>query len=368
MGTLKRTIVAIGLILTATGALARDLVQQPLDVARAQAIDTAMAEVMSDQNLVGVAIGVLQQGQIVYLQSYGDADREGKTPVTLESRFNWASNSKPVAAVLAMQLVEAKLLDLDQDVRNYVPEFPDKGTIITTRQLLCHQSGIPHYANGKIIPTIRKYQESDPYTNPVLALDKFNRSPLVFPPGSESSYSSYAYILLSAVIERAGQQPFSQQLESRITTPLAMTSFEPDTGKNANLVKGYVLAGDQVCPAIDEPQYWKHGAGGYCSDIGDFALWAQALLNHKLVDAETERMMWTAQSTSDGTPTRYGLGFVVEQEQRDLKVFHNGSQPEVKTRMVLYPAARDGVVVMSNSSYADIGKVSTAIDTALRGK
>jgi len=94
-----------------------------------------------------------------------------------------------------MQLIEKKKLNLDTDVRKCVPEFPETGHVITTRHLLCHQSEIPHYANGKIVPTVRKYDEADPFSQPVLALDKFNQSPLIFSPGKKVDYSPYAYIL-----------------------------------------------------------------------------------------------------------------------------------------------------------------------------
>ena len=167
---------------------------------QAEAVDEGVQAEMERQKLVGVAVGVIREGEIVYLQGYGLADRELGVKVTQQTVFNWASNSKPLAAVLAMQLVEAKKLDLEADVRQYVPEFPAKGQTITTRHLLCHQSGIPHYSNGLIVPTPGRYRTRLPFLDPLLALDHFRASPLLFKPGEKDSYSSYAYILLSAVV------------------------------------------------------------------------------------------------------------------------------------------------------------------------
>lgn len=118
----------------------------------AAAVDEAVVEQIKEQGLVGVAVGLLYEGEIVYLKGYGLADRERHMPVTTATVFNWASNSKPLCAVAAMQLVEQDRLDLDADVRSYVPEFPDHGRQITMCELLCHQSGIPHYSNGRIVP------------------------------------------------------------------------------------------------------------------------------------------------------------------------------------------------------------------------
>ncbi|MBC8114376.1 MAG: beta-lactamase family protein, partial [Candidatus Saccharimonas sp.] len=290
----RLSLLGVGLLAMASKLVAHDVIENSLPAAKARGVDQAVQAVVAEQKLVGVAIGILQQGRVVYVKGYGDANREQGVPVSTETVFNWASNSKPVAAVLAMQLVEKKKLDLNADVRKYVPEFPDKGTVITTRHLLCHQSGIPHYANGKIVPTVRNYDVADPFSQPVLALDKFNQSPLIFSPGEKVSYSSHAYILLSAVIERAGEQSLAEQLQSRIAQPLKMTSFAPDTGgDNPEFVVGYAKKGETIARSIDEPQYWKHGAGAYRSSITDFARWAEALLNRRLVSQQTEAAMWT---------------------------------------------------------------------------
>lgn len=339
--------------------------------AKAEAVDKAVKEEMEKQALVGVAVGIIQNGKIVYLQGYGSADSAKKTPVTAESVFNWASNSKPLAAVLAMQLVEKKQLDLDADVRKYVPEFPDKKTKISTRHLLSHQSGIPHYSNGKVVPVERKYDVRDPFSNPVLALDKFADSPLLFDPGEKVSYSTYAYILLSAVVQKAGKEPFQKQITDRVVKPLGLASFEYDTpAAKATWVTGYTKGKDgKVVPVADYAHDWKHGGGAFKSNVRDFARWGEALINRELVSEATEKDMWEPQQTTDSKLTTWGLGFVVEKGPREQpKISHNGKQDEATTRLVIYPKDRHGVVVMCNCEFADLGKVSSAVYTALSGK
>ena len=153
----------------------------PLKVA--ELVDKAVVEEMQRQALVGAAIGVIAGGEIVYLKGYGLADRASSVPVTRKTLFRWASISKSVTSVAAMQLYEKGLLDLGKDVRTYVPEFPDKKTVITTRDLLCHQGGIVHYTNGKLIRTRREYKNENPFESVILALDTFKESPLVNQPG-----------------------------------------------------------------------------------------------------------------------------------------------------------------------------------------
>lgn len=343
-------------------------IAKPLSPAQAAAVDQAVEAEIAKQQLVGVAVGILRDGQIAYVKGYGLADREQKTPVTTETEFNWASNSKPLAAVAAMQLVDEKKLDLDADVRTLVPEFPDPGAVITCRHLSCHQSGIVHYDNGRVVPTVKRYDSDLPFLDPVVALDKFNKSPLLFQPGAKTSYSSHAYILLSAVIQRAGKADFHQQIEERIAKPLKMTRLERDfsTRGQPNWSAGYTKSKDAIVATPEEAHYWKHGAGGYKSNIEDFARWAEGLLNHRLVSEETTLRMWTPQKNAAGEPTTWGLGFTVETQNNTLKVSHNGSQPESTTRMVLYPRARHGMVVMTNCQYAKVGDISTAVYAALK--
>jgi CubicO group peptidase (beta-lactamase class C family) len=364
---MRRTSFRLAMVLFLSAASLPLAAQTPrgLAPAKAAAVDAAVEAEMAEQQVVGVAVGIIRDGEIRYLKGYGKADREQGTPVTAQTVFNWASNSKPLAAVAAMQLVEQKLLDLDADVRTYVPEFPDKQEIITARRLLCHQSGIPHYSNGQVIATNRQHKGELPFMDPLIALNKFMESPLLFKPGEKTSYSTYAYILLSAVIQSAGKAPFTTQVQERIASPLGMNSLQFDVeAPQPNWATGYVKRQEQIVPAPPEAHYWKHGGGGYKSNIGDFARWAQALLNHKLLSADAEQQIWTPQNLSSGEATTWGLGFTVE-DDGGLKVSHGGKQPEATSRMVIYPQRRHGVVVMCNCDFANIAKFSTAIYAAL---
>jgi serine beta-lactamase-like protein LACTB, mitochondrial len=347
----------------------------------ATAVDAAVQAEMARQEAIGVAVGVIRDGRIVYLKGYGQADREREIPVTTKTVFNWASNSKPVGAVLAMQLVKAGKLDLDADVRNYVPEFPDKGKKITCRDLLCHQSGIPHYSNGLVLVTRRRYDSKRPFLDPMNALDKFKDSPLLFEPGEKFSYTTYGYILLSAVIQQAGKESLAEQLRKRIKEPFGLKSLEldmPYTGqklwaagyKKPEEERGKTEEQDtnqELVTTHEEGHYWKAAGGAYKSDITDFAKWAQLLMGPRLLSDATKERMWTAQPTSDGKATEYGLGFRIAKRDGRLLVGHNGGQDEVRTRMVFDPERRNGVVVMCNCDFVNIDQMEQAISDIWEG-
>lgn len=332
----------------------------------AKHVDHAMRDEMAGQELVGLAVGIIQDGQIAYLKGYGLADREQHVPVTRQTMFRWASISKSITAVAAMQLWERGKLNLDRDVRRYVPEFPDKGTPIRVRHLLCHQGGIVHYTNGKVIRIKRDYPVAHPFENVIYALDTFRESPLVNEPGEKYSYTTHGYILLSAVVERAGKQKFAHQVRDRIAKPLKLATLQPDYQweEIPHRAVGYRQRGGQVEVSTNTDVSWKLGGGGFISNIDDLAKFAAGLLNHRLVKPATRQKMWARQMTSGGEQTKYALGFSFN-HYRDGElhtwsangtgieiVGHSGSQEKTKTWMALSPQKKLGVVVMSNSEYA----------------
>jgi len=332
-------------------------------------VDDAVIQQMKQQGIVGVAVGIIRDSKIVYTNGYGYSNVQKQNPVTSASVFNWASNSKPVIAVAAMQLVQMDQLNLDAPINKYLPKLPDHFSKITTRQLLCHQSGIPHYSNGRIVSsdrTITARQELDPYNS----IHRFVLSPLIFEPGSKTDYSSYAYVLLSAVVQSAGKFKLDKQLSERIGQPLDMRSFQIDVPFKAqkDWATGYKISNGLPEPIKDYAHFWKHGAGGYKSDVRDFAKFANALANKQLINEKTTSAMWTNQNTVDGAKSKYGLGVVVEGEGRSLKISHNGSQDETRTRMVIYPNLGHGIVVMCNTQGAEPGRISPAIYSAMNSR
>ncbi|MGI9519644.1 MAG: serine hydrolase domain-containing protein, partial [Pirellulaceae bacterium] len=315
--------------------------------------------------LVGICVGIIHDHQVVYSQGFGNENLAEEIPATTDTMYRWASVSKPVTAVAAMQLVEQGKLKLDDDVRDYVPEFPEQGHTITVRDLMCHQSGIVHYSNGKVIRTKREYDVENPFESVILALDTFRESPLVHPPCEQYSYSTHAYILLSAVVERAGEEQFYEQVKQRICQPLDLDSLQPDYQwlEIPNRAVGYRLGriSGKHRRSSNTDVSWKLGGGGFISTIDDMAGFACGLMSDELLTNESLQQMWTAQSLSDGSDTNVGLGFFIGDQDGQLVVSHNGSQEKTRTRMMIYPESGRGIVIMTNSQHANPGQITNAI-------
>jgi CubicO group peptidase (beta-lactamase class C family) len=277
--------------------------------------------------------------------------------------FRWASISKPVAAVAAMQLALAEKLDLDRDVRSYVPEFPEKPWPITARQLLCHQGGVVHYTNGKVVRTKTQYDRVHPFADSVVALDMFKESDLVAEPGTTFSYTTHGYMLLGAVVQRAGEAPFAEQVRRRIAEPARMTTFQPDYQwvEIPHRAVGYRKLGDAVSPTTNTDVSWKLPGGGFISTVGDLARFTTALMDDTLLPAEARERMWTNQERRDGKSTGYGLGFGVSVVDGKRRVAHSGSQEKTRTLMQFFPDERIAVVLMTNSEWAKLDPLAAAL-------
>lgn len=346
-------------------SLAPAYAQESSDRVDFQKVDEAIQLEMTRQSLVGVSIGIVRNNTILYTKGYGAANRESNTPMTSKSVVNWASCSKPLAATIAMQLVQEGKLDLDQPIVRYLPKLPQPLQNITARQLLCHQSGVPHYANGFIFPG--KYPDSsDDKLDPLHSLARFLNCRLIFEPGTKMEYSSYAYILLSAVLQSAGGAPLQTQVDTRIAKPLGLASFQLDLEANGqpDWTIGYRVVGDTIKKQPEVAHFWKHGAGGYKSNVEDFARFTLAMMQYELISRETSQAMWTIQKLQDDSETTYGLGVRVDGSGQMLRVWHNGSQEETKTQLVFFPEQKYGVVVMCNTYDCNTAQLISAINKA----
>ncbi len=330
----------------------------------AEQVRALLEKQQADQSLVGLAAAVVVDDVIIeyYL---GHEDLEEEVRVSKDTLFRWASISKPVTSIAAMQLVEKGQLDLDADVRRHVTEFPEKPWPVTSRQLMQHRGGIVHYTNGKVIRTQREYESEHPFADTVLALDKFRESPLIAEPDTLYAYSTHGYMLLGAVVQRAGKAPFHAQVQERIAGPLGMTTFRPDYQWEPmeHRAVGYFRLREKVLRTRNTDVSWKLPGGGFLSTIGDLARFARGIAKEELVSETSWKAMWTPQIApeTESGKFNYGLGFGINQEGSELRVSHSGSQQKTRTLMQIKPGSHRAVVLMSNSTWASLAPIANGI-------
>ncbi|MBT4693419.1 MAG: beta-lactamase family protein [Planctomycetaceae bacterium] len=335
-----------------------------------RSVHAAVKKEAERQNAVGVAVGVLLDGQIAFYSSTGYQNREAQIPISRSTMFRWASISKSLTAITLLQLAEQGVLSIDQTVDQFLGDYPPQRTSdgqshhITLEQLLTHQAGIVHYTNGIVKGTPRNYLRPHPAKQVRLALNGFNQSLLVHEPGTAYSYTTRGYILLSAIVEHSAGRPFHVQVDRMIAKPLAMKTLQPDYQwkRIQNRTVGYRKSPTgEITPSTDTDVSWKLGGGGFISTIDDLAKFAEGLLQRKLVSQETQTKMFTRQRIADGTVTNYGLGFQLKEFNGRPMIGHGGSQEKTKTRLAIDRETNSGVVIMSNSEYVDTTKFSEVI-------
>lgn len=336
-----------------------------LDVAQ---LRTRVDQEIAAQKIVGLSLAIAKDGKLVAIESFGFEDRENDVAASSDTMYRWASVSKPLTAVVTMQLVKEGKLNLDADIRTLVPEFPEKSWPITSRQLLCHQGGIVHYTNGKVIKTERTYDTPNPFKDTILALDNFKESPLVNEPGTKYSYTTHGYMLLGAVAERAAKMPYAELVKARISTPCGMTTLQPDYQwiDIPHSAVGYRKdAAGEMAKSTDTDVSWKLPGGGFISTATDMARFGMGMLSGKLVDEATRALMWTKQKTRDGKETGYGLGFSIGEEGSLRYVDHSGAQEKAATHLVIFPDQGVVIALMSNTEGVRLGNLALDLNGLL---
>jgi CubicO group peptidase (beta-lactamase class C family) len=365
---ISRTIVAVLLTFVALPAPAQEQKRSepapaPVPAFSQETVDAIIEAAVREQQIVGISVAVAKEGKIVLERHYGFEHRENKIPAGPHTMYRWASISKPVTAVAAMQLVEAGKLNLEADVRSIVPAFPEKPWGITVRQLLCHQGGIVHYSNGTVTALPVPASPPNPYQDVVLALGTFKMSPLVCEPGTKYSYTTHGYMLAGAAVQLAGGDSFWNQVRTRIAEPAGMTSFRPDYQweQIPNRTRGYRKIAGVVVPSTDTDVSWKLAGGGFISTVGDLSRFSIALMDNTLLKAESFAAMRKRQTLRDGTRTDYGLGLRIGRLGRTATCLHSGSQEKTSTFLLMAPASKASVAIMCNTEDTELGGLARDI-------
>lgn len=303
---------------------------------------------MARDPIPGLSIAFMKD-DFVWAKGFGYADLENKTPATAESAYRLASVTKPMTAVAILQLVEESKIDLDAEVQEYVPYFPQKPWPVKVGLLLGHLGGIPHYVNYDEEGHFKYHKD----TREAIAV--FENFDLAAEPGTEYNYTSYGYNLLGAVIEGASGQSYGDYMREQVWGPAGMDATRLDDPDDLipNRVRGYRMINGEIKNSEFVNISSRFAAGGTRSTAIDLIKFAQGLLSGKLLSEETMNKMWTSMATADGHFTDYGQGWGIGAVNGRFRVAHSGGQPETSTYLVLFPADRFAMAITTNLENSD---------------
>lgn len=325
---------------------------QTLPDSVAQKIDKIFSQ-WNNNNTPGVAIGVVRNDSLIYAKGYGMANLEYGIPVSPETIFHMASVSKQFAAYSIVLLASQGKLKLEDDVRQYLPWFPDLKEKITIRHLMNHTSGIRDQWQLLAISGTRI---DDVITQEHIIKILSKQQALNFKPGDKYFYSNSGYTMLAEIVKSVTGKTLRQFTDSAIFKPLGMqqTHFHDDyveieknraysySRKNLFAFNNSVLS------------YSVAGATSLFTNISDLAKWAINFYTPVAGTAADIQQLVQNGKLNDGTEIDYALGIVNNKYKSYRQYSHSGGDAGFRTYFTVFPELKMGFMVFSN-----LGEVNT---------
>jgi CubicO group peptidase (beta-lactamase class C family) len=343
---------------------------------------------LTQQTLPGLSVAVGVDGDIVWAEGFGWADLYNRVPVTPDTRFRVTDASKALTSAAVGLLLEKQKVHLDDEIQVHVPEFPKKQWPVTLRQLMAQTAGVRTDA-GDEAPLANAIDDDGEVnlrcdrTIDGLQMDDFAERDLLFEPGTQYRPSSYGFVLVSAAVEAAADQPFFSFMRTNVFEPLGMRDTTVDIASETipDRATFYFprFAGDTRYgpdPAREGDHSCYAGAGAFLSTPSDLVRFGMAVNGRqgtgggRLLKPETVQLLQTTQKLPSGEETGYGLGWSVETLTlggQPARMAGHGSKEDFiggTTYLMTFPERGIVAAVTTNISFADTKSVALKIAEA----
>ncbi len=288
-------------------------------------------------HIPGLAVAIVNGKQIVAVQGLGYADVEAQTPVTVDTPFNIASVAKPIAAVIALHLVEQGLLNLDLPMTNYT------GFAEFQREVR---------AQGGLF--FKDYGGDETHS---LTLRHVLAMQVNGIPGTRFYYNPPSYSWAARPMAEVAKAPFSELTRQLVFIPAGMT-------RSARIHRKLPLA-SPLAESLAKPWHWENdhyilspppapqgdgAAGGVISTARDLARFDLALTENKLITEASRQLMWTPGRAPDGRVLPYGLGWYVQDFRGEKIMWHSGLWEGAYSALYLkIPRLQLTLILLANS-------------------
>ena len=311
----------------------------------AEALDRILGTAQAEQRMPSVAAAVFRDGEVIWRSALGAADVARGEPATPQHAYRIGSITKTFTAVCILQLRDAMVLDLDDQLRTHIPEAP---VGLTIRDTLAHLSGLQREPPGEIWESL-----VPPSREELLAgLEDAER---VLHPGEAWHYSNLAFGLLGEVVARRTESSYEDALRSRVLEPLGLgqTGFDPP-GPRAT---GYYVDpySDRVTVEPDPVSQGPTAAIGWLwSTVDDLARFGDFLATGRdgvLVADSVDEMARVRTMVDEARWTSgWGLGLGLYRRGERVYAGHGGAMPGFLAWLGVHRPERTGVAVLVNSS------------------
>ncbi len=344
-----------------------------IDYAR---LNARLQQMVERPNMVGMAVGVVENGRITFLHGYGETLEGSGEKVTPDTVFRWASVSKGVASTMVAKLEEQGKLSFEQPIASLAPSLRLPGhneMTATVGDLLSHRLGL--YRNA----FDNKLEEGQDATFLRGSLSTLNS---ICPPGTCWSYQNVAYDAASEMVGRVSGMRYQEVVERDLFAPLGMTSASVT-------IDGLVRSKSWARPhsvgrrplTVKDIYYKVPAAGGVNSDIKDMSLWMLAqmgempqVLSPKLLDnihqgrvktpGERGRLRKFLERLGEA---QYGYGWRSYDYAGHHIVGHRGGVDGYRSLILFDPQLKSGVVALWNSNTSQPGGLEFEVMDMLYG-
>lgn len=296
--------------------------------------------------IAGLAVEVVQRGQVLLRRGDGFADIEGRVPMPADAIFRIGSVTKQFTAAAVMRLVQVGSLSLADPVGTYVANLPPHVAALTVRQLLNQTTGLANYTE---LPWFQQ-NPTRPVTAPAL-LARVGAQPLAFQPGTQFQYSNSNFYLLGLVIEKLTGRPYKDVVRTELAAPagLANTAMCPPEPVGPRSARGYRHVGRSLLPArpllMDRP----FSAGGLCSTVDDLVAWARALGAGQIVGTSAYAEMTSPPTLASGHRSAYGFGLFIGELGGHRRIRHGGGINGFSSQLERFPDDDLTIAVLANT-------------------
>jgi CubicO group peptidase (beta-lactamase class C family) len=325
----------------------RDWVAAPSYRREIESVRTLVPRMKRAFGAPGLSVAIAAGGKLVWSQSCGFADLGRRRPVLRRTQFRIGSVSKSLTSATLARLQQERRIDLDDDIRTYVTAFPRTGPAPTLRQLGGHLGGIRHYQGSEAINTTHYRSVSD-------SLRVFIRDPLVAPPGTEFHYSSYGFNLLGAAIETATGTDFARAVRATLLQPLAMRGTTVGQTPVGGTRFYEVTSARRAVPAPRIDLSDRYPSGGFLSTAEDLVRLGIGITNGRFLNASSQALLFTSQSTRAGKPTGYGFGFETHGSPVGPVAGNIGNVVGGTAFILVHPRTRVVVALVTNIGFVTV--------------
>lgn len=305
---------------------------------------------LAERSVPSLAIAVAKDGEVIWEEGFGWADRENRLPATEHTLYSLASISKPITATAAMILAERGSLGLDQPINAYLGAAKLTARVgraeeATVRRVANHTAGLPlHY---------QFFYADEPYTPPPMEETIRRYGNLVTAPGERYQYSNLGYGVLGYVVERLSGRSLAEFLRTEVFLPLGMVRSSLNVAPGLEPYQAIRYGSDGVrYPDYDFDHPGASAVYASAHDLLRFGMFhlklrlpdQRAILSETTIDA-----MQDPRDNVNGT-SGYAFGWGINTDDHGyVTVGHSGGMGGVNTLLRLIPSERLVIVALANA-------------------